>query len=96
MTAVQPDLYNIGQEGWIVGFKERLKEARVNKGWTQADAAKAMGMGADAVYRKYELGQRKPGLDIVTVMADTLDVSIDWLAGLSSNREIHDRIPLEK
>lgn len=79
----------------MMGFKERLKEARIAKNMTQMDMVRALGMNALGSYQKYELGTRKPGLDAVAAFADTLDVSIDWLAGLSSNREIHDRIPLE-
>lgn len=78
-----------------MGFKERLKEARERKGYTQADMARKLQMSAYQSYRKYETGERAPGFDMAVMFADVLDVSLDWLAGLSSNREIHDRIPLE-
>ena len=76
-------------------FKERLKKARTRAGLTQAEAAQKCGFANDAVYRKYENG-RIPTATTLAVVANALDVSADWLLGLSRNMEIRDRIPPEE
>jgi transcriptional regulator with XRE-family HTH domain len=43
-------------------FKQRLRELRKSKGWTQEEAAEACGIGYK-LYQLYEIGQkRNPGL----------------------------------
>ena len=95
LTAVQPDLYNIGQEGWMMGFKERLKEARIKSGMTQGQVAEAMGAKSRNSYIQYETGRRLPGFEQLIQFAQLFNVSADWLLGLSGSMEIHDRIPLD-
>ena len=76
-------------------FKDRLREARIKAGKTQKEVAEALGVFDDSSYRPYESGRRKPTIALAARMADALDVSLDWLVGLSSDSAIHSRIPLE-
>lgn len=60
--------------------KITLKAARVNKGLTQAAAAKLIGI-AQATLRAYEQGVRLPSVEIVTRMLDVYEQpfeSIIW------------------
>ena len=82
--------------GESMEFKDRLREARIKAGKTQKEVAEALGVFDDSSYRPYESGRRKPTIALAARMADALDVSLDWLAGLSSDSAIHSRIPLER
>lgn len=77
-------------------FNDRLREARIKAGKTQKEVAIALGVFDDSSYRPYESGKRKPTIGLAARMADTLDVSLDWLVGLSADSAIHSRIPLER
>ena len=76
-------------------FKDRLKIARKNAGITQLDVANHVGVKDDSGYRPYEAGKRTPNIHLAARMADRLNVSLDWLCGLSGDTLIHDRIPLD-
>lgn len=76
-------------------FKDRLREARTKAGKTQREVANMCGTN-EASYRRYELGSRTPTCEYIALIADALDVSADWLLGLSSDPQIHSRIPLEQ
>lgn len=58
---------------------ERLKEARLKAGLSQAEAAKAMGFSASA-WQAYERGRRVPSLLQANELCKILGVSLDWLA----------------
>lgn len=73
-------------------FKDRLRQARKKAGKTQMDMARAIGAKNYTSYGQYENGYRMPGFDMIVKFASTLDVSIDWLAGLSEDPQIHSRI----
>ncbi|GHU60022.1 transcriptional regulator [Clostridia bacterium] len=63
----------------IVG---RLKTLRKNKGITQEELAKAIGVLRHS-YVYYEKGTRSPTCDILVKICKQLDVSADYLLGLS-------------
>lgn len=73
-------------------FKDRLRQARLNAGMTQMDMAKALEVKNYTTYGQYENGHRMPGFEMIIKFANTLNVSIDWLAGLSDDPQIHSRI----
>lgn len=60
----------------------RIREARIEKGLTQAQAARKSGLG-DAAVRLYELGKRTPSDEILARVADSLDVPAESLMNLS-------------
>lgn len=64
-------------------FSDRLKTRRTEKGLSQADLAKAVGVSA-ATISSYETpnGTKIPALDKAEAIAEALGVSLDWLCGL--------------
>lgn len=62
-------------------FSRRLKEARNNKNMTQRQLADKIGVSATTL-TNYETNKSKvPGADTLVLLAEALDVSIDWLLG---------------
>lgn len=59
-------------------FGKRLNETRKKRGITAQQMADALQTGLRN-YRKYESGDAKPTIDGIIVIADVLDVSIDYL-----------------
>lgn len=53
---------------------------RKKKGLSQADLGKAAGTSGDIIGR-YERDEVKPSIEVVVKIADTLEVSIDFLVG---------------
>lgn len=56
----------------------RIALLRVEKGWSQAELAKRIGVSASAV-GMYEQGRREPSLMILVHLARELDVTTDYL-----------------
>lgn len=55
-----------------------LKEARIDKGLTQEEAADRIGVTRQAV-SAYESGKRQPGIDMLMKLAEVYEVSIENL-----------------
>lgn len=72
------------KKGNIAVFKEQLKEARTNAGFSQDDLADAIGVNR-ATISFYEKGKRKPDIEMFIKIADTLNVSCDYLLGYSNS-----------
>lgn len=62
---------------------EHIIQLRKKKGLSQADLGKAVGTSGDIIGR-YERDEVKPSIEVVIKIADTLEVSIDYLVGKSS------------
>lgn len=65
-------------------FIERSRLTRVKRNLTQAGLAECAGLHPNAV-SLYERGDRAPRLDIVASVAAALNVSTDFLLGLTNN-----------
>lgn len=64
-----------------MGFKERLKEKRLEAGLTQVELAKKVSVTARTI-QNYELGSRKPGnMKVIGDIASVLGTTIDYLLG---------------
>lgn len=63
-------------------FGERLKEVRLEKGETQEQTAKALGI-TSVCYLHYEKSQREPSFDLLVKIARHFCVSLDYLFGLT-------------
>jgi len=63
-------------------FAERLKAARVIRNITQVDLHKITGIDAPQI-ANFELGNRKPSLDNLKKLCEGLNVSADYLLGIS-------------
>ena len=66
-------------------FSERLKALRGPL--TQTEAAKTLGISQTRL-SQYECGSREPNLATIEQIAKTYCVSIDWLFGLSEERQL--------
>ena len=62
-----------------MGFKERLKEKRLEAGLTQAELAEKLGISADGM-SSVERGKNGVSVDLFGVMAELLGSSVDYLA----------------
>ncbi len=59
-------------------FSDRLNAVRKDRGYTAQQMADILHTGIRN-YRKYESGDAKPTLEALVTIADTLDVSTDFL-----------------
>jgi len=65
-------------------FSKRLKEVRDRKGLTQEDIANAI-KSQKSTISMYEKGNRRPSHDMIIKIAEYLNVSADYLMGLTDN-----------
>lgn len=68
-----------------MNFNEKLRFLRKERGETQVQVAKAVGI-TDRQYQRFETGKQKPGFDNLCALADHFDISLDYLAGRSEER----------
>ena len=61
-------------------FSHNLKKARESKGLSQTELAKRSGLLPSAVSH-FETGRRSPSFDNLKRLADTLEVTTDFLVG---------------
>lgn len=66
----------------------RLKELRKKKGISQQRLATDLNTTQNTISR-YETGEREPGIDDLTKIADYFNVSIDYLLGRTDNPSIN-------
>lgn len=66
----------------------RIAELRKEKGLTLKQVGDAIGVGNSTISR-YESGLREPKLATWVELADYFDVPVDYLQGLSDNRQFH-------
>lgn len=65
-----------------MSFGKRVAEVRKRKGLSQEDVAKHLGTKSPVIGR-YERDEMKPSIDTATKLASFLEVSLDYLTGLS-------------
>ena len=67
-------------------FAQRLKEARMKAGLSQAELSRRTGV-APATLSSYEVtdSSKKPTMEKVILIAKALNVSLDWLCGLTDS-----------
>lgn len=61
-------------------FNQRLRAARMKRGFTQQKMADLLSLSLNA-YQKYEQAERNPSLDCLVQIADILEVPTDFLLG---------------
>jgi transcriptional regulator with XRE-family HTH domain len=61
-------------------FPDRLRAAREYRGLSQSQLAEKAGLQPSAISH-FETGARKPSFDNLRLLADTLDVTTDYLLG---------------
>lgn len=62
---------------------QQMTALRKKKGLSQADLGKAVGTSGDIIGR-YERDEVKPSIEVAVTIADTLEVSLDYLVGKTS------------
>lgn len=72
----------------MVQFGERLKKARNAKNLSQQALADIIGKSLNTV-GLYERGLRQPSLETLCLLADTLEVSVDYLLARTDERRAH-------
>ena len=69
-------------------FNDRLRSARIFRGYTLQKTADAVGITLRAL-QKYESGEIEPNLKLLTEIADFLDVPTDFLLGRDAYLRSH-------
>lgn len=69
-------------------FNIRLREMRMKRGFTQQRLSDTLGIAIRS-YQCYETGTRTPNYELLIRIADTLDVSLDYLLGRDSFMKAH-------
>ena len=72
--------------GDVALFGPRVRQARIDKGLTQAQLGAALHLTQSAISR-FEAAGFAPGVPMAALLAQRLDVSLDWLAGMSVHRQ---------
>ena len=67
---------------------DKLKALRKNKGWTQTDLAKRLGLVTGTI-SAYETGQKYPSIEVLIKICNLFNTSADYMLGLS------DQMPLQ-
>ncbi len=75
-------------------FNKRLREMRMKRGFTQQRLADSLNIALRS-YQCYETGTRTPCYDLLILIADTLDVSLDYLLGRDDFMKSH-AIPFDE
>ncbi len=65
-------------------FASKLKKARNNTGFTQREVAKELKMSKSTI-ASYETGRTQPDIEMLGILADFYNVSVDWLLGTKGN-----------
>lgn len=63
-------------------FRERLKELRTERGWTQKTLAQKLNVTDDCVFF-WEKGRSEPSIQQILDLADLFGVTTDYLLGKS-------------
>ena len=69
-------------------FAERMKELRLERGLTQEEVGKIIGVKRYSVY-SYEKGRACPEMKGLVALADFFEVSMDYLAGRTDKKEVN-------
>ena len=70
-------------------FPERLRRLRERRRVSRYVVSELCGWNRSAI-RRYELGEREPGLKELVSIADYFEVSLDYLTGLTDNPRRND------
>ena len=66
-------------------FAEKLKDARKNTGYTQAEVAEELKIPRTTI-ANYETGRTEPDIETLGKLADYYNVSSDWLIGTGKRK----------
>lgn len=66
-------------------FKEKIKKARLDAGYTQKQVADATGI-SQSIIAYMETGKREPSLENMGILIDFYEVSADWVLGTGKKK----------
>lgn len=66
---------------------KRLIKLREENGLSKIEMASKIGINKSSITR-YESGEIKPNLDMMITISKTFGVSLDWLAGFDTEKEV--------
>ena len=69
-------------------FNKRLRHMRMKRKYTQQKLADILGIALRS-YQCYETGTRTPNYELLVLIADVLDVSLDYLLGRDDFMKSH-------
>lgn len=69
-------------------FNKRLRQMRMKRNFTQQKLSDTLGIALRS-YQCYETGTRTPNYELLILIADTLDVSLDYLFGRDEFMKSH-------
>ena len=69
-------------------LSNRLKECRAGRRLSQKEVASYCNI-SEHTYQNYELMTRQPKLEIIKRIANLFDVSIDYLVGITDDKNRH-------
>ena len=72
-------------------FQDRLKAARVSKGYSQAELANKISVHVTNISR-YERSENKPTTEVLSKMAEALDITTDYLMSGSNDDKANNAI----
>lgn len=72
---------------WRKCFPERLRQTREVKGLTKTALGQLVGV-TNVSIREFEIGRKVPTIDTLVALAETLEVSTDYLLGLTNNLQL--------
>ena len=61
-------------------FKDRLRDLRLQRGYSQIELGKKLGLSNSAI-SMYERGERKPDFETLDLIADFFNVDVSYLLG---------------
>ncbi|MCL2862099.1 MAG: helix-turn-helix domain-containing protein [Firmicutes bacterium] len=64
-------------------FKDRIKELRIEKNYTQLDIAQAVQV-SESTYANWEQGRREPNIDGIIRLCNFFGVTAGYLIGLEN------------
>ena len=67
---------------WRTFFAQRLKQLREARGWNKKQLGNEVGLTNVSIL-EFEKGRKTPSVDTLVALATALDVSTDYLLGLS-------------
>lgn len=71
---------------YVESFASKLRKARENTGFTQREVAKELKISKSTI-ASYETGRTQPDIEMLGLIADFYNVSLDWLLGTNGGKK---------
>lgn len=71
---------------YVESFASKLRKARENTGFTQREVAKELRISKSTI-ASYETGRTQPDIEMLGLIADFYNVSLDWLLGTNGGKK---------